>query len=142
MARGDGEPDPIDVAVGARMRIRRKELRMSQAELAERLGVSFQQVQKYERGANRVSASMLVRAAHALDCPAGALLGEDQEQALDAEFLSMLATNGAIELLRAFVQIPDNETRSAVLAIAKGLAAPDAPARRPVRPSREGALQD
>ena len=52
-------PDPIDVAVGARVRIRRRWLGFSQTQLATALGITFQQVQKYERGANRVSASML-----------------------------------------------------------------------------------
>ena len=58
--------DPIDVGVGARIRIRRRELGVSQGLLAEHLGLTFQQVQKYERGANRVSASMLVRIAERL----------------------------------------------------------------------------
>ena len=57
-------PDPIDLAVGVRIRIRRKLLNVSQSALAEHLGISFQQVQKYERGANRISASMLVRTAN------------------------------------------------------------------------------
>ena len=56
-------PDPIDVAVGARIRNRRLWLGLSQTQLADALGVTFQQVQKYERGANRVSASMLVKSA-------------------------------------------------------------------------------
>ena len=55
----DAGPDPIDVAVGHRIRVRRKWLGISQSTLADHLGVSFQQVQKYERGANRTSASML-----------------------------------------------------------------------------------
>jgi len=54
-------PDPIDVGVGARIRIRRREIGVSQTSLGEHLGLTFQQVQKYERGTNRVSASMLVR---------------------------------------------------------------------------------
>lgn len=66
--RGAG-PDPVDLHVGARLRRRRIELRVSQDTLGEALGVSFQQVQKYELGANRISASRLVRAAAALDVP-------------------------------------------------------------------------
>jgi transcriptional regulator with XRE-family HTH domain len=69
-------PDPIDVAVGARIRARRLELGMSQTKLANALGLTFQQVQKYERGDNRVSASTLVRSARALDVAAAALVGE------------------------------------------------------------------
>jgi transcriptional regulator with XRE-family HTH domain len=60
-------PDPIDVHVGAKVRLRRKQLGLSQSALAEALGLTFQQDQKYERGANRVSASMLVRIARRLD---------------------------------------------------------------------------
>ena len=122
--------DPIDVAVGARMRIRRKEIGMSQQTLAEHLGVTFQQVQKYDRGANRISASMLVRAARALDCPGGFLLGASntdgppppaQEDALQAELNGLLATPGGVELLRAFAQVPPGEARAAILAIVRGL---------------------
>lgn len=62
-------PDPIDVQVGANIRARRKELHVSQTALADYLGLTFQQVQKYERGANRVSASVLWRMCTRLDCP-------------------------------------------------------------------------
>jgi transcriptional regulator with XRE-family HTH domain len=121
--------DPIDVAVGGRIRARRQALRMSQMTLAEHLGVSFQQVQKYERGANRISASMLVKAACALECPGGHLLGPrageteaPQEDALQREIKSLLTTPGAEELLRAFGQLPLGEARSSVIAIVTGLA--------------------
>ena len=67
-------PNPIDVEVGARIRVRRKYLSLSQSALAEALGLTFQQVQKYERGANRVSASMLVKIAAKLDTTVGALV--------------------------------------------------------------------
>jgi transcriptional regulator with XRE-family HTH domain len=129
--KSKGIPDPIDVAVGARIRLRRQELGMSQQVLAEHLGVTFQQVQKYERGSNRISASMLVRAARALRCPGGVLLSEGggegtaepaYEDALEAELSSLLASPGATELLRAFAQIRGGEARSAVIAIVKGLA--------------------
>jgi len=123
--------DPIDVGVGARIRARRQALRMSQSTLAEHLGVSFQQVQKYERGANRISASMLIKAASALDCPGSFLLGARaaeaepsaaQENALKAEIKGLLATPGAEELLRAFGQLPAGEARASVIAIVSGLA--------------------
>jgi transcriptional regulator with XRE-family HTH domain len=123
--------DPIDVGVGARIRARRQALRMSQSTLAEQLGVSFQQVQKYERGANRISASMLIKAARALGCPGSFLLGargpdgepiSPQENALQAEISGLLATPGAEELLRAFGQLPAGEARASVIAIVSGLA--------------------
>lgn len=70
LGRSEG-PDPIDVHVGARVRLRRLEWYQTQNELADALGVSFQQVQKYERGLNRISASMLWRAAEHLKSPVG-----------------------------------------------------------------------
>ena len=70
-----GHTAQLELIIGARMRTRRRQLGLSQSDLAERLGVSFQQVQKYERGANRISASMLVRTARALQCPGAYLLG-------------------------------------------------------------------
>src|ERR1044072_9269143 len=90
----DQGPDPIDVAVGHRIRVRRKWLGVSQSALADHLGVSFQQVQKYERGANRVSASMLVRIAQKLDTTVGELVGETSqpEQRADEGLFDKLAT--------------------------------------------------
>lgn len=64
-----GQPDPVDVHVGSRLRERRLMLGISQTSLGDSLGLTFQQIQKYERGANRVSASMLFRAAEALNVP-------------------------------------------------------------------------
>jgi transcriptional regulator with XRE-family HTH domain len=120
-----GVPDPIDLAVGARIRLQRHAIGLSQQALAARLGLSFQQIQKYERGANRVSASMLVKTAQALGCsPALLLVGaEDQQHAADVQWLTLLTQTGATELLAAFSQISDPDTRAAVIAITKGLAA-------------------
>jgi len=72
----DSAADPIDVAVGARIRLLRKVRGLSQQALAEAAGVTFQQIQKYERGANRVSASMLTRIARTLDVPVAEMFGE------------------------------------------------------------------
>jgi len=120
--RGSGVQDEVDTGLGARIRIRRKELGVSQSELAERIGISFQQVQKYERGTNRVSASTLLAIARALECPPTSLLGVDQTDAAETELLTLLAENGAPELLRAFGRIAERETRQALIAIAEGLA--------------------
>jgi len=70
-------PDPFDVAVGERVRAFRKAKAQSQSALAEAIGVSFQQVQKYESGNNRISCSMLDRIAVFLNCRMAFLLGED-----------------------------------------------------------------
>jgi transcriptional regulator with XRE-family HTH domain len=116
-------PDPIDVAVGHRIRVRRKWLGVSQSALAEHLGVSFQQVQKYERGANRVSASMLVRIAQKLDTTVGELVGEttQPEQRADEGLFEKLATPGAIQLLDAFASVQQPSLRTAILNLTRSL---------------------
>jgi transcriptional regulator with XRE-family HTH domain len=116
-------PDPIDVAIGARIRLRRKTLGVSQGALADQIGVSFQQVQKYERGMNRVSGSTLVAIGRALDTSVGWLVGEEG-QISDAgeELLTALATTGAQELLEAYSAIPRAATRAALLSLARELA--------------------
>lgn len=116
-------PDPIDREVGARMRLERQARGLTQQNLAERLGVSFQQIQKYERGINRISASVLVKAAEALGCSPALLLtgSERQEQAAGLEWTRMLSQPGARELLAAFVQIPDVTKRNALISVVTGL---------------------
>ena len=64
-----GKPNPVDVHVGGRVRLRRTLLGMSQEKLGEAIGLTFQQVQKYERGANRIGASRLWDLSRVLDCP-------------------------------------------------------------------------
>src|SRR5215472_15311553 len=96
--------DPVDIAVGARIRLLRKVRGMSQQALAEAAGVTFQQIQKYERGANRVSASMLSRIAGTLQAPVSEMFGEANPAAASAidEVAALLAEPGALELLRAY----------------------------------------
>lgn len=108
--------DPVDVAVGARIRLLRKLRGMSQQALAEEAGVTFQQIQKYERGANRVSASMLARIAGALNTPVAEMFGETgpASGAVD-EVAGMLAQPGAIDLLRAYAALPRGPVRAALV---------------------------
>ena len=117
----EGGPDEIDVAVGARIRIRRRWLGWSQTQLANALGITFQQVQKYEKGANRVSASMLVKAARALETSVAALVGEDNSAPVETIVYAQLGTPGAADLLAAFAKISDGEARRAVLKVAQEL---------------------
>lgn len=114
--RSDPNFDPVDVAVGARIRLFRKLRGLSQQALAESAGVTFQQIQKYERGANRVSASMLARIARALGTPVSELFGEagNAGGAVD-EIAAMLAQPGAIELLRAYANLPRGPSRTALV---------------------------
>jgi transcriptional regulator with XRE-family HTH domain len=74
--RGSGEPDPIDVLLGAKVRELRKSRGFSQALVAEMIGLTHQQIQKYERGTDRISVSTLLRLCRALDVPASALIAE------------------------------------------------------------------
>jgi transcriptional regulator with XRE-family HTH domain len=122
----NGRVRALEQAIGARMRARRRQLGLSQSELAEKLGVSFQQVQKYERGANRVAASTLVTAAEALGVTVGWLVGEDQPLAGgETDLLLALGRPGAIEILQAFNAIVDARRRNALLAVAEEMAERD-----------------
>jgi transcriptional regulator with XRE-family HTH domain len=114
-------PDPIDVDVGARIRARRVFLGLSQTKLADALGLTFQQVQKYERGDNRVAASTLVRVAAALGVSVAALVGEDGART-ETPVFRHLAMPGAFDLLDAYARISDPDVRRALLRLSKSLA--------------------
>lgn len=124
----DGHRDPVDVSVGARIRLARKMRERSQQALAEAIGVTFQQVQKYESGANRVSASMLARIAADLGLPVAELFGpvESTSQISD-DIAAMLAEPGALRLLRGYCQLP-RDCKSALVSLIEALSRPD---RRP-----------
>ncbi|MFZ4605032.1 MAG: helix-turn-helix domain-containing protein [Caulobacter sp.] len=121
-------PDPIDVGVGARIRIRRRELGVSQTTLGQHLGLTFQQIQKYERGANRVSASMLVRTAACLECSVAYLVGELEGSAghLSGALLARLAEPGVAELVEAFNAIRSPQARTALMQLARSMVDDDA----------------
>ncbi len=112
-------PDPIDIEVGSRIRVRRKQLSLSQSALAAALDLTFQQVQKYERGANRVSASMLVKIAKKLETSVGALVGENDVDRHAHDVYQKLAAPGALELLEAFAKMADPDARRAFVSLAK-----------------------
>lgn len=111
--RPTSQPDPIDVEVGRRLRQRRRSSGVTQAGLAEALNLSFQQVQKYERGFNRVSASVLVRCARALKCSVGDLVGEsvDERSGFDAAAGAGISERERAEFLKAFIEVPPDERR-------------------------------
>ncbi|HEX2800661.1 MAG TPA: helix-turn-helix transcriptional regulator [Phenylobacterium sp.] len=114
--------DPIDIAVGARIRLLRKVRGLSQQALAEAAGVTFQQIQKYERGANRVSASMLSRISATLKAPVSEMFGEANPAsgAID-EVAALLSEPGALELLRAYTQLPRGAPRATLVDFVKNL---------------------
>jgi len=110
IAPTNAEPNRLDIALGLNIRHRRKTLKVSQTALADAIGITFQQIQKYERGFNRVSFSRLVDIAHALNCRVVDLIGDLDDGALAAPLLgqdtSHLREGGAPELLSAYSAAP------------------------------------
>jgi transcriptional regulator with XRE-family HTH domain len=106
---------PVDVHVGKRVRHRRWMAGMTQQQLAERVGTKFQQVQKYETGANRISASRLWDVAAALGVPVSfffeGLSAKEKESAGSALPADVFADKEALELVRSYYLIPDNQRR-------------------------------
>jgi transcriptional regulator with XRE-family HTH domain len=130
--RATGRPNPVDIHVGGRVRLRRTLMGLSQERLAEALGLTFQQVQKYERGANRVGASRLHQLARILEVPVsyffeemtaprpGAAAGPAEEQApLDGDPMTRRET---LELVRAYYRIPDEKVRKRIFDMIKAIA--------------------
>jgi len=115
MRQPDGASNPVDVHVGLRVRLRRKQLGLSQERLAEGLGLTFQQVQKYERGTNRISASKLFEISRILEVPIAYFFegidgathpGTDRyTQAYNNVIEQMLAEPNGQELAEAFLSI-------------------------------------
>jgi transcriptional regulator with XRE-family HTH domain len=120
--------NPIDKHVGARLRMRRLMLDMSQTETADAVGVTFQQVQKYENGVNRISASRLQQFCRLLQVPVGFFfegaphaLGLPQPPEADTASPTyvndFLATADGVALVKAFTRIPDTKLRRAIVAL-------------------------
>ena len=130
--KGKGGPNPIDAHVGSRVRLRRTLLGMSQEKLAKSVDLTFQQIQKYERGANRIGASRLYQFAQVLDVPVtffydemptatGNLamgLSEGQQQPFEQDHLARRET---LELVRAYYRISDPAVRRRVFDLTKSL---------------------
>jgi transcriptional regulator with XRE-family HTH domain len=112
-------PKPVDVEVGNRIRLRRQLLRMSQEKLGEGLGITFQQIQKYEKGTNRVGASRLHAIAKILDVPPSYFFGDTEAAEQDKEAVSLLGTRDAFEMARAYERIADPHVRKSLLSIVK-----------------------
>lgn len=120
-----GTPHPLDIALGSRIRLRRRELGFSQEQLAREVGITFQQVQKYEHGTNRVSFSRLVEIAQALHCGVSDIVGDLDKPGANPAFsrhLANLNEQGAAELLDAYASIQAPKHRRAILNLAKQLA--------------------
>jgi len=123
-------PDPVDVEVGHRIRIERLARGLSQTALANQLGVTFQQVQKYEKGVNRVGAGRLTKIAEVLGVQVGTFFtgqemfdeGKDKK-AGEASPLKLLTVSGAFRLLRAYADIEDTNLRRAIVDLVEQVSA-------------------
>jgi transcriptional regulator with XRE-family HTH domain len=128
------KPNPVDTHVGSRVRLRRMLLGMSQERLGESMGLTFQQVQKYEKGVNRIGASRLFQISRILDVPIQFFfeeapnidvsgvrgLAEPDSEVFIIEFLN---SREGLELNRAFVKIVDSKVRKSIVDLVRALSA-------------------
>ena len=129
------KPNPVDTHVGSRVRLRRMLLGMSQERLGESMGLTFQQVQKYEKGVNRIGASRLFQISKILDVPVqfffeeaphvgdrhhGRGMAEPESEGFILEFLN---SREGLELNRAFVKISDAKVRKTIVDLVRALSA-------------------
>jgi len=137
----------IDRIVGERIRRRRVLLGLTQDQLADALGISYQQIQKYETGANRVSAGRLFKIAETLDTKAGLFFeGLGRAEIGGSEGEGFASSRHTIELVRGFLRIEDDKQRMAVLSLVRALAGEETesvdaagePARRAPQPDANG----
>jgi transcriptional regulator with XRE-family HTH domain len=137
----------MDIHVGSRVRLRRMLLGISQEKLGEHLGLTFQQIQKYEKGVNRIGASRLHDLATVLDVPvqffydeapsygggdAVAPMAGFSERPSDGYIFEFLNSREGLELNKAFARISDPKTRRAVLELVRALAGDEVPSEDPV----------
>ena len=130
-----GKPNPIDIHVGSRVRLRRTLLGMSQERLADAGGLTFQQIQKYERGTNRIGSSRLFQFSQVLDVPVsfffdgmpietGALRSDANAQTTTDQFdQDQFTRRETLELVRAYYRIRDTRIRARVFDLVKAVAA-------------------
>ena len=131
-------PNPIDKHVGSRVRMRRMMLSMSQEKLGDALGLTFQQVQKYEKGTNRIGASRLQQISHILQVPVsfffegaphvgdGGRHGAGMSEAPSPAYVSdFLATSDGLSLTKAFMRIKNNKMRRRIVDLVEQIAGED-----------------
>ncbi len=134
---GTGIPSPVDVHVGARLRVRRTLLGMSQTTVGDAIGLTFQQMQKYERGANRISASRLFALSRVLDVPiefffddmptavaaTSPVVGGGKAKKPPSYEPDPMATREILELVRAYYEVSDPRVRKRLYELTKALGA-------------------
>ncbi|OCW55897.1 helix-turn-helix domain-containing protein [Hoeflea olei] len=133
MIENKKKPNPIDIHVGSRVRLRRTMLGMSQEKLGEALGITFQQIQKYEKGTNRVGASRLQNISTILNVPVSFFFEDapgdpsgNQPGMAEANssnyVVDFLSSSEGLQLNRAFIKIPDPKVRRKLVDLVKSLA--------------------
>ena len=131
MIENKKKPNPVDTHVGSRVRLRRTMLGMSQEKLGEALGITFQQIQKYEKGSNRIGASRLQRISEVLnvaisfffeDLPGGAASASGLSEPSGPDYVvDFLSTSEGLQLNRAFVKISDPKVRRRIIDLVRSL---------------------
>ncbi len=134
MAVATKKPNPIDIHVGGRVRLRRMMLGMSQEKLGEQLGITFQQIQKYEKGTNRIGASRLQNISSVLTVPVsfffdgapgfpdGKAGGQAEGHAAGNFVVDFLSSSEGLQLNRAFVRIADARVRRRIIDLVRSIA--------------------
>lgn len=125
-------PDPIDIHVGSRVRMRRTLLGMSQSVIGDKLGLTFQQIQKYERGANRIGSSRLFKLSQILDVPVSFFFDDIPDYAgkRSERFTggpkhfeaNQLTKRETLEMVRAYYRITDDKVRKKTFELVKAIA--------------------
>ncbi len=132
------KPNPIDIHVGSRVRLRRMLLSMSQEKLGDQMGLTFQQIQKYEKGTNRIGASRLHHISQILEVPVqfffddapmaasqAAGMGGMSEPKMENFVYEFISTRDGLELIRAFVSIHDPRVRKRIVDLVRTLSSED-----------------
>jgi transcriptional regulator with XRE-family HTH domain len=131
MARSVKSPDETDTSVGEKIRSQRLLRHLSQTELGKKVGITFQQIQKYEKGVNRVGAGRLQRIAEVLDVPVSFFFegarGRSPEADNINEGLEFLDTAAAVRVVRAFAAIKDQKIRQTIVTLLEELAVQQRP---------------
>ncbi|MEP1444168.1 MAG: helix-turn-helix domain-containing protein [Hyphomicrobiales bacterium] len=134
---GKKKPNPIDIHVGSRVRLRRMMTNMSQEKLGEHLGITFQQIQKYEKGTNRIGASRLQSISNVLQVPvsfffdgapgpSGAPNSSGMEENSSSYMVEFLSSPEGLQLNKAFSRIPDAKVRRRIVELVRSLAGDEA----------------
>jgi transcriptional regulator with XRE-family HTH domain len=126
------QPNPVDKHVGSRVRMRRLMLGMSQEKFAASIGLTFQQVQKYEKGTNRMGSNRLQQIADVLQAPVTLFFegapGHHKVKgggSSPADLFEFLATSDGLALTKAFTQIKNKKVRRSIVDLVEGIAGPE-----------------